>query len=306
MDRLQLIRTFLAVADSRSFSAAAARLRMSRASVTKQIAALESTLKARLFDRTTHAVNLTDAGVALLADGARLLDEFDALKLNLRSAKSAPSGTIRIGTPPSFGTFHLVPAIEAFRSAYPDIRIALTNDDGSLDIVKSGLDLSIRISHAMRDASTISRLLTRVPQVLVASPSYLERRGTPKAPKDLPRHNCLVHSVKSPTGIWQFRRDGDALRVRVSGSLWCNFGEAIRSTALLGAGISMHPTYMVDDDIASGRLRLVLPEYVPTSLDIRAIYAGRDLPLRVSLFLEHLHGWLKGRTSWTEPRRRDA
>ncbi|WJR77284.1 LysR family transcriptional regulator [Bradyrhizobium sp. NP1] len=304
MDRLHLIRTFIAVADARSFSAAASRLRVSRASVTKQVAALEATLKVRLFDRTTHAVNLTDAGAALLADGARLLDDFEALKLGIRSTRSAPSGTIRIGTPPSFGTFHLVPAIEAFRSTYPDIRIALSNDDGSLDIVKSGLDFSIRIAHALRDASMISRLLMHVPQVLVAAPSYLDRRGMPKAPRDLAQHNCLVHSVKAPTGIWQFRRGADAFRVRVSGSLSSNFGDAIRSAALVGAGISMHPMYMVDDDIRSGGLRVVMAEYIPTSLEIRAVYTRRDLPLRVSLFLEHLHGWLKGKTSWTAPPRR--
>jgi DNA-binding transcriptional LysR family regulator len=304
MDRLSLIRTFIAVANARSFSAAAGRLRISRASVTKQVSALEAALGVRLLDRTTHAVNPTEAGLALLAQGGRLLDDFDALKLTIRSAKVAPSGTIRIGTPPSFGTYHLVPAIDAFRINHPDIRIVLSNDDGSLDLVKSGLDVSIRIAHALRDASTISRLLMRVPQVLVASPIYLERWSPPKTPKDLAAHNCLIHSVKAPTGIWQFRRGSDAFRVRVAGSLSSNFGDAIRSAALIGAGISMHPTYMVDDDIRAGRLRVLMPDFIPTSLEIRAIYTRRDLPLRVSLFLDHLHGWLKRKTSWTEPQRR--
>ncbi len=122
--------------------------------------------------------------------------------------------------------------------------------------------------------------------------------------KDLAAHNCLIHSVKAPTGIWQFRRGSDAFRVRVAGSLSSNFGDAIRSAALIGAGISMHPTYVVDDDIRAGRLRVLMPDFIPTSLEIRAIYTRRDLPLRVSLFLDHLHGWLKRKTSWTEPQRR--
>lgn len=304
MDRLRLIRTFVAVANARSFTAASEGLSLSRAAVTKQVAALEDMLRVQLLSRTTHSVNLTDAGAVLLEEGPRLLGDFEALELKLRSATARPAGTVRIGTPPSFGASHVVPAIRAFSAGYPDIHIALTNDDGSLDIVRSGFDFSIRIAHSLRDASSISRLLMRVPQVLVAAPAYLERHGAPEVPGDLARHRCIVHTGKSPTGIWRFQRDRKAFQVHVAGPFWSNFGEAIRSAALMGEGISMHPTYMVDEDIQAGRLRQVMPDFIPTELEIRAIYARRDLPVRAALFLDHLRDWLKAEARWARPPRR--
>ncbi|WP_052121113.1 LysR family transcriptional regulator [Inquilinus limosus] len=298
MDRLRLIRTFVAVANARSFTAAAEGLSLSRAAVTKQVAALEDMLRVQLLSRTTHSVNLTDAGAVLLEEGPRLLDDFEALELRMRSATARPAGTVRIGTPPSFGAYHVVPAIRAFGAVHPDIQVALTNDDGSLDIVRSGFDFSIRIAHSLRDASSISRLLMRAPQVLVAAPAYLECHGAPQAPGDLAGHRCLVHTGKSPTGIWRFQRDGDAFQVHVTGPFWSNFGEAIRSAALMGEGISMHPTYMVDDDIRAGRLRQVMTDFTPTELEIRAVYPRRDLPLRATLFLDHLRDWLRTEARW--------
>lgn len=301
MDRLRLIRTFAAVANARSFTAAAEGLSLSRAAVTKQVAALEDVLRVQLLSRTTHSVNLTDAGAMLLEEGPRLLDDFEALELKLRSATARPAGTVRIGTPPSFGASHVVPAIQAFCAVYPDIHVALTNDDGSLDIVRSGFDFSIRIAHSLRDASSISRLLMRAPQVLVAAPAYLERHGAPEVPGDLGGHRCLVHTGKSPTGVWRFQRQGEAFQVQVAGPFWSNFGEAIRSAALMGEGISMHPTYMVDEDIRAGRLRRVMAEFVPTELEIRAVYSRRDLPLRAALFLDHLRDWLRVEARWARP-----
>lgn len=298
MDRLRLIETFLVVARARSFRAAADTLGVSRANVTKEVAALETLMKAQLLTRSTHSVNLTEAGLSLLEDGDRLIRDFEALEYKMLTGLADPRGVVRIGTPPSFGAFHLVPAIKAFKREYPDIRIVLTNDDGFLDIIRSGLDFSIRIAHSLRDTSLVSRLLARVPQVLVASPDYLNRRGVPATPDDLEAHNCLVHAVKSPTSIWRFREGNDLLQVRVGGSLASNFGEAIRSAALIGEGIAMHPTYMVNDDIRAGRLMLVLEHLEPVSLEIRAVYVRREMPARVSLFLSFLQRWMKQDGRW--------
>lgn len=300
MDRLRLVRTFVAVAHARSFSVAAEQLRLSRASVTKQISALEASLHVQLLNRTTHSVSLTDAGLSLLERGETLLRGFDALETDIREAAADPRGVIRIGTPPSFGAFHLVPAVRAFKAEYPAIQVFLVNDDGSLDIVKSGLDFSIRIKESLRDASSISRLLTRVPQVLVAAPAYLRLHDAPRSPDELTGHNCLVHAGKSPTSVWRFKRADETFRVRVSGSPSANFGEAIRSAALIGEGIAMHPTYMVDEDLRAGRLQMVMSEYEPSGLEIRAIYARKDLPARVSIFLTFLRNWLRREAHWPQ------
>jgi DNA-binding transcriptional LysR family regulator len=300
MDRLRLIKTFVAVAQARSFTAASEGLRISRTSVTKQVAALETSLQRKLFNRTTHSVNLTEAGAALLDEGKAILQAFDTLEARVRQSSSSPRGVIRIGTPPSFGALQLIPAIREFKRRHPDIEVALFNDDGVVDLIKTGLDFTIRIADALRDTSAISRLLTRVPQVLVAAPDYLDAHGVPIEPEDLLQHNCLVHVGKAPTSIWRFRRNGEQFRVRVSGSMSSNFGEAIRSAALLGDGIAMHPTYMVDDDLRAGRLRIVMNDYEPTGLEIRAMYARKELPARVGLFLSFFRTWLRHETSWPQ------
>lgn len=299
MDRLRLIRTFVAVARARSFSAAAEEFRVSRATVTKQVSALEAALKVKLLNRTTHAVNLTEAGVSLLEEGETLLRTFDALESKVRNSVADARGVIRIGTPPSFGAFHLVPAIRAFKAVYPDIQVGLVHDDGFVDMIKSGLDFTIRIADSWRDASSISRLLARVPQVLVASSEYVTEHGAPATPDDLLRHNCLVHVGKSPINIWRFRHGTEAIRVRVFGTMSSNFGEAIRSAALIGDGIAMHPTYMVDTDLKAGRLQLVMRDYEPTSLEIRAVYPRKEMPARVSLFLTFLRNWLRREARWS-------
>jgi DNA-binding transcriptional LysR family regulator len=300
MDRLRLIKTFVAVAQARSFTTAAEGLRISRTNVTKQVAALEALLQRKLFNRTTHAVNLTEAGSTLLEHGEAMLGAFEALETRVRQSSSSPRGVIRIGTPPSFGALQLIPAIRAFKPAHPDIEVALFNDDGAVDLIRTGLDFTIRIADSLRDTSAISRLLVRVPQVLVAAPEYLNVHGTPVTPDDLLQHNCLVHVGKAPTSIWRFRRGSEQFRVQVSGSMSSNFGEAIRSAALLGDGIAMHPTYMIDEDLRAGRLQIVMGGYDPTGLEIRAVYARKELPARVGLFLSFLRTWLRHETRWPQ------
>lgn len=295
MDRLRHIEVFLEVARARSFTAASHRLGMSRANVTKQVSALERLLGVQLLNRNTQHVAPTEAGLSLLEGGARLLEGFDALEAEVRGAVSEARGTIRVGVPPSFGAFHLMPAVAAFTGAHPGVRVQVLLDHGDAELVRDGLDLSLRIAAFLRDASYIARLLMRVPQVLVASPDYLRRRGTPASLADLAGHDCLVHVLKSPSGSWSF---ADAPAVPVGGPVSANFGEALRMAALLGQGIAMHPTYMVEADIAAGRLVIVLPDSAPAGLSIHAVYPQRNVPARVRAFIEFLADWLAREAPW--------
>lgn len=301
MDRLRQIEVFLAVAQARSFTAAASRLGMSRANVTKQISALERRLGVQLLNRNTQHVAPTEAGLLLLSKGAHLVGDFQTLEAELRDKMMEPSGVIRVGVPPSFGAAHLVPAVAAFTQRYPGTHVTLCLDPGNADLVRDGLDLSLRIATVLKDASYIARLLVRVPQVLVASPAYLERHGTPSCLADLAEHDCLVHLLKSPNDDWHFHERGGDVSVTVSGSVSSDFGEALRSAALLGHGISMHPTYMVAEDIASGRLVHVLPDMEPAGLTIHAIYPQRNLPARVRSFIDFLVTWLRRESKWLRP-----
>jgi DNA-binding transcriptional LysR family regulator len=299
MDRLKAIEIFVEVARGRSFTAAAKRLGLAKGNVTKHVAWLEAQLGAQLLIRTTKSVSVTDAGIQLLASGQELLDSFDAVGEAVREALKAPKGLIRIGTPPSFGAEHLVPMITKFTRLYPDIQFDLALDGGGLNIAQEGLDLTLRIAPALKDMSLAANKLGSVPQLLVASPHYLSSRKKLRHLDDLSEHDCLLNSLKSPTNFWAFTLQGEPKTVRIKGRMRSNFGESLRHAALLGAGISMHPTYMVDDDIKAGRLVIVLPKYQPTGLDIYAVYpTRRNTPSRVRLFLDFLMAEFKEKKAW--------
>ena len=299
MDRLKAIEIFAEVARGRSFTAAAQRLGMAKGNVTKHVKWLEETLGAQLLARTTKSVSLTEAGLSLLEGGQNLLASFDAVEAAVRGAVKDAKGTIRVGTPPSFGAAHLVPLVTSFSATHPDIQFALHLDDGRVDIAGEGLDLTLRIAPSLKDTSLVAQKLGSVPQLLVASPSYLLGRAPLLTPDDLANHDCLVHALKSPTNFWTFTGPDGKKSVRVSGSMRSNFGEPLRHAALLGHGISMHPTYMVSHDIKENRLKTVLAAYQPSGLDIYAMYPSRrNLPGRVRLFLEYLRERFHANPEW--------
>ena len=300
MDKLKAIEVFIEVAQGLSFSGAAQRLGMAKGNVTKHIAWLEQSLGVQLLTRTTKSVSLTESGLSLLENGRELLDRVDSIDTAVRQSVKEPKGMLRLGAPPSFGAFHLVPIITAFSSAHPDIQVVLYLDDGRTDLVAEGLDMSVRIATSLKDTSQIAQRLAVVPQLLVASPDYLRRRGTPQTIADLAAHECMVHALKSPTNIWTFTGDAQLAgvktnsksTVRVHGTIRANYGEPLRHAALLGHGISMHPTYMVMQDIQEGRLVSVLPQFRPVGVDIYAVFPSRkNMPVRVRTFLDFLRQW---------------
>lgn len=306
MHRLKTFRIFLEVADCGSFQRAATNLGMSRAAVTKHIAQLEHTLGVRLLNRTTREVGLTHAGMLAIEPCRQILAQYDAMQTELQDSITAPSGVIRVGTPPAFGSMRMVPLVRRYTELHPDTRVVLVLDVGDASLIQKGLDLSIRISVDLPDSSHIAVPIGSAPQALVAAPSYLETHGRPLAPEALADHDCLVHTIKSPTGIW--RLDGPTGRhlVRVKGTLASDFGEALRTAALAGAGIAMHPYYMVQQDLEQGRLEQVLPRYQPEAHDIHVLYSNRSgLPERARRFLNFVREWFRAPPSCpqTEARR---
>jgi DNA-binding transcriptional LysR family regulator len=298
------MQVFVEVARDGSFTGAARRLGMSKASVTKHVAWLETSLRARLLHRTTKQVGLTDAGLSTLRSAKALLERYDEIEVDVRDSTRQPKGLIRVGTPPSFGAHHLAPLVMGFTALHPEIQVAMILDDGSANLIAQGLDLSVRIAPALEDASYVAQPLTKAPQVVVASPSYIGRHGAPQSIAELARHNCLVHTLKSPTGLWRFTGPDGEASVRVRGSICSNFGETLQQAAILGHGISMHPYYMVSDDLAAGRLKALLPQYEALGLDIYAIFSSRqNLPLRVRRFVEYLKEWSKTPPAWAMHRR---
>lgn len=299
MDRLRCLEIFAEVARGGSFTAAAQRFSVSRSAVSKHVAWLERSLGAQLLARTTKEVGLTDAGHRLLASSLPLLERYEEIESEVRDSIATPRGVIRIGTPPSFGVHHLLPLVLRFTEQHPDIQIAMEADDGRASLVAERLDLSLRIAPALDDASYVAQSLLEAPQVLVASPVYLRRAGTPATVADLARHECLVHTLKSPTACWRFDDHGRELSVRVRGALCSNLGEALQQATLAGRGLSIHPTYMVAADLVAGRLVSVLPATPPLGLDIYVIYPARDnLPKRVRAFIDFLRDWARQPPDW--------
>lgn len=302
MDRLRCIEVFVEVARDGSFTGAARRLGISKATTTKHVAWLERSLGVKLLNRTTKDVGLTEAGAHALSQGQLLLDRYEEIGAGARELVEKPRGIVRVGTPPSFGTHHLLPLVVGFTERYREIRIMLLLDDGSANLITQGLDLSLRIGPAPEDAGHIAVPLTKAPQVLVASEGYLRTHGVPKTPADLARHNCLVHALKSPTNIWRFSGAAGEVSTRVHGTVCSNFGEALKQAALLGHGISMHPYYMVSDDLRAKRLVGVLPDYEPLELEIYVVYPTREhLPARTRRFMDYLKRWAKTPPDWANP-----
>ncbi len=299
-DHLKGIAPFLATADAGSFTKAAERLGTSRSVVTKKIAWLEQSFETQLLQRNTKRVSLTESGEILLRNADSVSRALSELKDLVRSSVQRPKGRIRVGSPPSFGAVHLAPAIQAFLEAYPEVQVTLQLDDGRSDLISENMDLSVRIAPRLRDTSQIAYKIAVVPQVLVATRKYLERSGLPLHPADLKKHNCLLHSLKAPTGFWQFTgEEGEPHTVQTSGSFNSNLGESLLQLARRHYGISMHPRYMVEELISQGRLQVVLPNYKCQGLEIYAVVQSkRYLPYKVRLLVDHLRVHFQD-TNWT-------
>ncbi|MFM1855594.1 MAG: hypothetical protein RLZ83_903, partial [Pseudomonadota bacterium] len=281
MDRLRCLQIFTEVVRCGSFVRAATRLSLSKATVTKHVAGLETLMGAQLLNRTSKQVALTEAGARVLDAARDLVERYDAIEGEVRDVVALPRGAIRVGTPPSFGSWHLMRLMAEFTNRYPDIEVTVVHDDGRSDLVAEALDLSIRIAPSLDDASYVAQSLLKSPQVVVAAPAYLRKHGRPQRPRDLMDHNCLVHTVKSASSVWKF--DGDPPHeVRVRGTMRSNLGDALKHAALLGAGISLHPHYMVSEELRSGELEALLPGWVPEAMDIHVVFSTRrNMPMRV-------------------------
>lgn len=299
MDRLRCVEVFIAVAQGKSFSGAAQRLGMANGNVTKHVAWLEKSLGVQLLKRSTRSVSVTESGQSVLENGRNLLELFGQVETAARTPVKAVKGILRIGTPLSFGAYHLVPLVAAFAEQHPEVQVLLHYDDGLLDVVDEGLDLTLRIAPSLKDTNFVAQKLMRVPQYLVASPVYLKARGTPRKPADLHQHDCLVSATRAPTGSWVFEGPEGRQAVQVNGVIRANFGAALHYAAVMGQGIAMHPTYMIAQDLHHKRLHIVLPEYRLPDLDIYALYPSRrNLPVRVRIFLDFMKNWLETVPEW--------
>lgn len=274
MDRLTAMRVFTEVATSSSFSATAERLEMSRAMVTRYVGEMEQWLQARLLQRTTRSVTLTDAGEQALRRCQQML----ALVEDIEEETTATSegelrGQLRLTCSVSFAYAQLGTAIADFLALHPQLKIDLDASEGSLNLVEKRIDLAIRISSGP-DPMLIARPLARCDSVLVAAPAYLARHGVPAQPADLERHRCLSYANFGKS-VWELSQGGRTERVAVSGHFSANEATTLLRAALAGGGIALQPTYLANPHIASGELQALLPGWELPVMAINALYTSR-------------------------------
>lgn len=278
---------FACVVEHRSFSAAAASIGVSKATVSKAVARLEISLGTTLFHRTSRRLTLTDAGTALAERAARILAEAQAAEEQARDAAAAPTGLVRLAAPMSFGLAHVAPAIADFLAAHPGVEIDLILSDARVDIVADGIDVALRIAD-LPDSSLRARRIAPVAIRIVAAPAYWDAHSRPQHPADLGHHACFGYTnIASP--IWHFRRGEEEVSIRPTGPLSTNNGEAMLPALTAGLGVARLPDFLVDAAIADGTLEPVLADWTGSGIALHLLTPPSPLrPARVEALIEFL------------------
>ena len=297
LDRMASMAAFTKVVGAGSFSAAAREMQVSQALVTKQIQELEGWLGARLLNRTTRRLSLTEVGTAFYERAARILEAVEEAKDAAGALQTVPRGRLRINAPVSFGLLHLAPVVTDFLKRYPDVSVELLVNDRVVDLLEGEFDVGVRIGR-LRDSSLIARRVAPIRLAVCAAPDYLARHGEPKTPEDLAKHHCLEYTYFESRGEWRLLNPkGDEIAVPVSGRYLANNADVLRTTALAGGGVILLPTFIVGEDLRAGRR--LLPDYPPPEQGLHALYPpGRHLSAKVRSFVDFLVARFGGEPAW--------
>ena len=294
MDRITLMQTFVQVAESGSFSAAADALRTTQSSVSKLIRALEGLLNTSLFTRTTRKITLTEEAVRLLPHAKALVERYAAAMEATTGTRAEPRGHIRFLTSDGLGRMLFLPYLSGFLSRYPHITVEHIVTDRKIDLVENNIELALRMGD-LKDSSTKAKRIGLTRRVTVASPDYLKARGTPKTPQDLAEHNCIMFTRLSEyTGkgdAWNYRdpKTQRDIAMAVSGNYASDNSSTVRQAALAGVGIYQGPSWLFGEDIAQGHLKEILSRYEMEPFPIYLIHPAADyLPQRLRVLMDYL------------------
>jgi DNA-binding transcriptional LysR family regulator len=288
-DAITEMQFFTLLAKKGSLSAAARELDITPPAVTKRLAQMELRLGVRLLNRTTRRLSLTSEGKLYQEQAQRILADIRAMEESVASHRSAPKGLLRVNATLGFGRTTIAPLVSAFARAYPDIELQLQLTDRPIDLVDEAFDLGIRFG-ALPDTRLAARRILSNKRYLCASPAYLKRAGVPETPDDLARHSCIIHRQNDEAwGIWRLTRGRREQSVKVRGALSSNDGDVALGWALDGHGILLRSEWDLAKYLASGRLQVVLPDYMPPPADLFVFYASRkQLPAKVRVFIDFL------------------
>jgi len=293
MDRLEAMSTFLAVVEHGSLSAAARRLNTPLATVSRKISELESRLRTKLFDRTTHKLVLTGAGSSYVDACKRILAEVSEAERAASGEYVAPTGELTVTAPVGIGRTCLIPILADFFKAYPEIDASLIMTNRVLNLQQEQIDVGVRLG-SLPDSSIIAIRVGAVRRVVCASPAYLAARGRPRTPDDLARHDCVTFAGSVSPDVWTFVRDKTNIAVPVHGRLVVDTVEAARDAACAGIGIASGFSYYAKTALERGALTTLLDGFQPAPLPVHLVYtANRFLPIKVRAFLDFAAPLLK-------------
>lgn len=299
MDKLRAMQTFVRVVEAGSFSAVAREAHATQSAVSKQLAALEHALGARLLNRTTRSLALTEEGERYFEQARRLVGEIAEAESSLRLGEQNLTGWLRIAASVGFGRLKLLPHVKTFLAAYPDVKIDLRLNDAFVDLVEQGIDVAVRIGE-LPDSTLVAKRIGTSKRVLVASGEYLRSLPTsakiPRTPEDLQQLNCIVYTELATQNAWTFFAGasaplpvGSALTIRAQGNMQTNSSEVVRSAVLSGMGIGFSPTWLFEDELAKGDLQVLLPDWFAPSIPVHLVSPGqRRQSAKVRAFADHL------------------
>ncbi|MCH6591103.1 MAG: LysR family transcriptional regulator [Proteobacteria bacterium] len=307
MDNQGEMAVFVRVVEAENFSAAARALTLTPSAVSKLIGRLEERLGARLLNRTTRRVSLTEEGRTFYQRCTPILAAIDEAERAVTELHGVPRGLLKVNASTAFGQYHIEPLIPDFLARYPDLRIQLTLSESIVNLVEEEVDVAIRIAQ-LPDSSLIARKLGSARRMVVASPAYLERHGVPRTPGDLKDHNCLRLSAATHFNQWEFKGPDGPRRIEVGGNFEVNNATGLHNAALVGLGLIRVADFTVAADVQSGRLVAVLADYeTHTETNIYAVYPhNRHLSPRVRAFVDMLVDAFLPVPPWEQAEPRDA
>lgn len=299
MESLSDIAVFVHVVRRGSFTAAANELGLSKSVVSKYVTRLEDRLGARLLNRTTRRLSLTEVGQAFYERSQRALGEIEEAEAEVSRLQGEPRGELRLSSPMSFGILHVAPLLPAFQARYSEVTVDMVLDDRKADLIDEGFDLAIRIGE-LPDSSLVARRLGPCRHVVCGSAEYFARHGVPQSPEALGEHPALTYRYQNSPSEWRLGdSDGRYHQVPISSRLQMNNSLALREALLKGAGVTLTPTFVVGADIQAGRLMAVLTEYKALEVSIYAVYPQRKhLSPKVRAFVDFLSDRIKDPPYW--------
>jgi len=286
MDRIDAMQAFVTVADLKGFAPAARKLGLSPSGVTRLIAALEDRLGARLLQRTTRQVTLTDAGARYLERARRILSDVEEAESAAEGERTRPGGRLVVSAPNGFGRLHVSPVMSAYLKRYPEVSADLRLSDRMINLVEEGVDLAVRIGH-LPDSTLVARHVGEMRRIVAASKEYLKRRGEPKTPEAIADHDTIHFGAMTAEPEWRFVADGREIRISSTPRFASNSADAAIQYAEAGGGLTRVLAYQAADSLKAGRLKIVLAPFAPPALPIHIVYpTSRLLSAKVRTFID--------------------